>query len=171
MDIPREHLEHLNSLEPDGRLTALGNQLIETHMWLREELAGIRADLAAARPPGPGTTRQLRAHCLAFCSALSRHHTDEDDVTFPALAARHPELRPVLELLHQDHQVVSGILRSVEELLQGAADAAADGTDNAPRVLGELDGLSALLESHFTYEEKRIVTALNALAGPDGHGS
>ncbi|WP_326811788.1 hemerythrin domain-containing protein [Streptomyces scopuliridis] len=106
-------------------------------------------------------TRQLRAHCLAFCSALSRHHTDEDDGTFPALAARRPELRPVLELLRQDHEVVSGILRSVEDLLANA-DAA-----GLPGVLRELDGLSALLESHFTYEEKRIVTALNAPAAPD----
>ncbi|MFD7284465.1 hemerythrin domain-containing protein [Streptomyces sp. NPDC059863] len=169
MDISREHPENLSPLEPAGRLTALGNQLVDTHIRLREELAGIREDLAAARPRGSGTTRRLRTHCPAFCSALSRHHTDEDEGTFPALAARHPELRPVLELLRQDHQAVSGILRSVEELLQGAADAAADGTDNAPKVLRELDGLSALLDSHFAYEEKRIVTALNALAAPDRH--
>ncbi|WP_405612258.1 hypothetical protein OG292_10795 [Streptomyces sp. NBC_01511] len=31
---------------------------------------------------------------------------------------------------------------------------------------GELDGLVALVESHFTYEEKKIATALNALTPP-----
>ncbi|WP_176737986.1 hypothetical protein [Micromonospora inyonensis] len=30
-------------------------------------------------------------------------------------------------------------------------------------VRAELDGLAAVLESHFTYEEKKLVAALNAL--------
>ncbi|MFF1421137.1 hemerythrin domain-containing protein [Streptomyces sp. NPDC058280] len=152
---------------PDDRLTAFGTQLIETHMWLREELAQLREDLAADEPPDPQDprglrdprkTRELRAHCLTFCSALSRHHTDEDDGTFPVLADRYPELRPVLEQLTHDHEVVSGILRSVEELLDGFEPG------GARRVAAELDGLAALLESHFVYEEKRIVTALNAIS-------
>ncbi|WP_207934716.1 hypothetical protein [Actinomadura sp. KC06] len=31
----------------------------------------------------------------------------------------------------------------------------------------ELDSLAALMETHFVYEERRIVTALNALDMPD----
>ena len=63
--------------------------------------------------------RELRAHCLPFCSALSRHHTGEDEGAFPVLAERFPELRPVLAELERDHQVVAGILRRLEELLGG----------------------------------------------------
>jgi hypothetical protein len=36
----------------------------------------------------------------------------------------------------------------------------------AQEVRKELDGLAALLESHFVYEEKKIVTALNGLSAP-----
>ncbi|GAA3211170.1 hypothetical protein [Nonomuraea helvata] len=34
---------------------------------------------------------------------------------------------------------------------------------------GELDGLSAIMESHFAYEEREIVTALNRLDVPGWH--
>jgi hemerythrin-like domain-containing protein len=156
--------------EPNGRLTALGNQLIEVHMWLREELDRLREDVGAYLDGGE-RPRDLRAHCLTFCSALSRHHTGEDGGVFPALAERVPELRPVLEELMYDHHMVAGILRSVEELLgdlTGEPEPA-----EAQGVRAELDGLAALLESHFGYEEKRLFAALNALdaAGWDGSRS
>ncbi|MFI7467932.1 hemerythrin domain-containing protein [Nonomuraea sp. NPDC049646] len=137
--------------EPARRLAAFGNQLIDVHLRLREELARLR-DTAGRG----GSLRDLRTHCLAFCSAITIHHTGEDATAFPVLAAEFPELRPVLEELSRDHEQVATILRDLETLL--AADAP------GPRdVRTELDGLSALLESHFVYEEKRIVAALNAL--------
>ncbi|WP_238450008.1 hemerythrin domain-containing protein [Micromonospora sp. 4G55] len=138
------------STEPGDRLTALGNQLIEIHLWLREELAALRAGLDS--PTGP---RDLRAHCLTFCSALTRHHTGEDGGAFRVLAEQAPQLRPVLDELAADHEVVAAVLRRVEEL---AADPA-----GVAGVRAELDGLSALLESHFVYEEKKLVAALNAV--------
>jgi len=144
--------DHGTSVADDnggGRLAALGNQLIDTHIRLLDALD----DLRSGTPP----PRVLADHCLAFCAAVTRHHTEEDTAVFPVLAARHPELREVLDRLERDHQLVAGMLRRVAEL---AADLDADGAR------AELDGLAALLESHFTWEEKRLVTALNAL-GPD----
>jgi hypothetical protein len=35
--------------------------------------------------------------------------------------------------------------------------------DNVQRVRSELDGLAAVLESHFRWEERRLTDALNAL--------
>ncbi|MFD6245798.1 hypothetical protein [Streptomyces roseolus] len=37
------------------------------------------------------------------------------------------------------------------------------GPEAALRLSGELDGLIALVESHFTYEEKKLVAALDGL--------
>ncbi|MEU1727887.1 hemerythrin domain-containing protein [Nonomuraea sp. NPDC005692] len=138
--------------EPARRLAAFGNQLIDVHLRLREELARLR-DTAGRG----GSLRDLRTHCLTFCSAITTHHTGEDATAFPVLAAEFPELRPVLDELRRDHEQVAVILRDLETLL--AADAPGGPRD----VRTELDGLSALLESHFVYEEKRIVAALNAL--------
>ncbi|HVK26296.1 MAG TPA: hemerythrin domain-containing protein [Actinokineospora sp.] len=130
------------------RLKALGNQLIDIHIRLREQLADLREGVI--RP------RDLRTHCLAFCSAVREHHTDEDTGTFVALAAEFPELKPVLKVLERDHGQVAEILRSIEDLftLEDADPAV---------VQGELDTLAALLETHFVYEEKKLFSALNSL--------
>ena len=122
------------------RLTALGNQLIGTHGRLLDAID----DLRDGTVPG----RDLTTHCLAFCDALTRHHTEEDAELFPMLAARHPQLRDVLDGLKRDHEVMAGMLDRV-----------------AAGVAGELDGLAALLESHFAWEERRLVAVLNEI-GP-----
>lgn len=149
---------------PDGRLAAFGHQLIDVHIWLREELGRLQDEVDDYLTGDGERPRELRAHCLAFCSALTRHHTAEDDGVFPALARRYPALEPVLEQLAHDHHMVTGMLGRLQELVDGigsAPDAA-----EARRVRGELDGLVALVESHFTYEEKKLVDALNALDVP-----
>jgi iron-sulfur cluster repair protein YtfE (RIC family) len=145
-----------------GRLAAFGNQLIDFHIRLREELARLREDVDSHIDGRGGRPRELRAHCLTFCSALSRHHTGEDDGVFPVLAEGFPELRPVLQELERDHHMVSGILRRLEELAGGLETEAAPA--EARRVRAELDGLAALLESHLVYEEKRLVAVLNSLS-------
>ncbi|MEV4576314.1 hemerythrin domain-containing protein [Nonomuraea jabiensis] len=145
---------------PDGRLVAFGNQLIDVHLWLREQLAALREDVEA-HLAGGALPRDLRTHCLTFCSALERHHTGEDGGAFPALARSFPELRPVLEELRRDHRLVEDSLRRLQLLLAEAVDPV--------RVRGELDTLAALLETHLVYEEKRIVAALNALDAPEWH--
>ncbi|MGP4100483.1 hemerythrin domain-containing protein [Nonomuraea sp. KM90] len=155
-------------MTPDHRLKAFGDQLISVHSWLRDELAGLREGIDAHLAGHAGRPRDLRAHCLAFCSALERHHTGEDAAAFPTLAEQFPELRPVLEELTRDHHQVSEILRKLQELLDTLdTDAAAQPRD----VRAELDGLAALLESHFTYEERKIVTALNTLNAPAWNGA
>jgi hypothetical protein len=140
---------------PAGRLAAVGNQMIEIHLWLSAELARLQASLDAP-------SRDLRAHCLTFCAALGRHHTGEDAGAFQLLAEEAPELRPVIANLITDHEVVAGILERVEALLGG------DAAVPVAQVRAELAGLAALLESHFRYEEKRLVSALNALTGRPG---
>jgi hypothetical protein len=75
-----------------SRLQGFGNQLVDFHLRLREQLDVLRSSAEA-----DGT--DLMTHCLAFCGALTSHHTGEDDGAFPVLAAEYPDLRPVLEEL------------------------------------------------------------------------
>src|SRR5437868_11367733 len=146
---------------PDGRLIAFGNQLIDVHLWLREELDELRENLDAFIDGTGIRPRELQAHCLAFCTALSRHHTDEDADAFPRIAAELPALRPVLEELSRDHHIVEESLQRLEKIV----DAVHQGMDPAT-ARAELDTLAALMETHFVYEEKRIVDALNTLKIP-----
>lgn len=153
-----------NHSAPDDRLAAFGNQLIDVHIWLREELARLQDDVDEYLAGEGARPRELQAHCLAFCSALTRHHTAEDEAVFPAMARRFPELAPVLEQLAHDHHMVTGMLGRLQDLVDGIRPAPSPA--EARSVRGELDGLVALVESHFTYEEKKLVDALNALGTP-----
>jgi hemerythrin-like domain-containing protein len=143
------------------RLAAFGRDLIEVHRWLREELARLRADTATYLDGHGERPQSLKAHCLSFCSALTRHHTSEDNSAFPVLASAFPELSPVIVQLEDDHRMVRAILDDLEQLLT-AITAEPDAAE-AAWVRGELDGLTAILESHFAFEERRIAQALNTL--------
>ncbi len=147
---------------PD-RLAALSEQLIHVHQELRERLASVRREASGgAGLPGPRTAigADLLSHCLSLCAAIQAHHTGEDSQLLPALRAAAPELAPVIDNLVEDHALVAGILRQVRELLAPAS------TPLGPDALvRELDGLMAILESHFNYEERRLAKALDTM-GP-----
>ena len=125
----------------DDRLTAFGNQLIDSHIRLRELLARLRN--------GTYTGVDLQTHCVAFCAVLTDHHEAEDEGGFPVLGKHYPELRPVLDELGRDHRQIGEVLDRLK--------------DPANVTSGELDTLAALLETHLVYEEKKLVAALNRL--------
>jgi hypothetical protein len=128
----------------DERLTAFGNQLIDSHIRLRELLAALR--------DGTYTGIDLQTHCLAFCSVLAKHHEAEDDGGFPVLGKHYPELRSVLDELRRDHRQVAEVLDRLKVL--STMEVVAE---------RELDTLAALLETHLVYEEKKLVAALDKL--------
>lgn len=134
------------------RVAALGDELVRIHDRLRADLRRLRAG-------GTEAGRPLAVHCLAFCDALTRHHTGEDVGAFPALAAQFPELAPVLQKMAEDHVLIAGIVTRVEELGQELAGG------GSPALTAELDGLAAIMESHFAFEERRVRAALNVLDG------
>jgi hypothetical protein len=140
-----------------ARFLAYGNQLIEIHIGLRDMLADLREGIVP--------DAELGVHCTAFCAAVTRHHTDEDAEVFPLLARRHPELRAFLAELERDHRVLAGLLT---ELRATAARLGGAGEAGVGEVRRELDVLSALLETHFRGEEKRLVGVLNAIDPSEG---
>jgi hypothetical protein len=133
----------------DDRLTAFGNQLIDSHIRLRELLAELR--------DGTYAGVDLATHCLTFCSVLTNHHSAEDDEGFPVLARHFPELRPVLTELSRDHRQVAEVLDRLKAV----------STMDVATAERELDTLAALLETHLVYEEKKLVDALNRLRPTD----
>ncbi|RJO79806.1 hemerythrin domain-containing protein [Nocardia panacis] len=139
------------------RARALGKELTAIHNWLRSELSRVATELDNYLTGGAPPTH-LQAHCLAFCQALTDHHRSEDRTAFPALSRQFPELAPVLAGLSEDHQFISDILGRMRSLLTTVTPV------NAQDVRSELAGLSAIVESHFQWEERRIATALDQLA-------
>jgi hypothetical protein len=144
-------------------VAALSEQLIHVHQTLRERLIWLRQEAAegTGRHPADSVGEDLLSHCLSFCTAIHTHHAGEDRQLLPALRAATPQLAPVIDKLIEDHALVTGILRQIRDLL------APDRTPPGPGALArELDGLTALLSSHFSYEERRVAQALDTL-GPE----
>ena len=92
-----------------GRVAALGDELLRIHDTLRAELRRLQDGV---RDPG----RPLAVRCLAFCAALTGHHTGEDAGAFPALVDRFPELAPLLAGMAEDHHLISLIVARIEEV-------------------------------------------------------
>lgn len=138
-----------------ARLVAWGNELRRMHGRLREALAVTRAefDVEAASVVIHG---DLLLFCHGFCTALTAHHEGEDRELFPAIAAAHPELADTLRALRQDHSMIDYLIRALQRALDDAASAA--------EVDRHLEGIAAIMESHFRYEERALLTVLDTLA-------
>lgn len=136
------------------RLVAWAQEMRRVHHRLREALGVARAtvsDDARAQP----AARELLLYCHGFCAALTGHHEGEDRDLFPAITAQHPELAETVRNLKQDHSMIAHLLTA----LQSAVDHAAP-----PEELDRhLEGIAAIMESHFRYEERALLSVLKTL--------
>ncbi len=138
---------------PTDRITAWGGELRRVHGKLRTALALARAGLDGGDPADAAT--DLLLFCHGFCAALSGHHRAEDGSLFPELVRARPDLAPVVAKLTQDHNMI-------EHLIGELRKAVADSTD--PEVAHQhLDGIEAVMETHFTYEEKQLGAVLDGM--------
>ncbi len=83
------------------------------------------------------------------------HHGSEDAALFPQLSAHYPALRPTIDKLRQDHELIASLLTQFDRAIRSDAPPA------APSL--RLDGLAAIMESHFRYEERQLLGPLSAL--------
>ncbi len=141
------------------RAVAFSRQLRQAHQDLRDQLARIRGELGR----NEHEDTELQVHCLAFCSALTTHHAGEDDGMFRELLEARPDLAPAIQNLRADHAAIAAILLQVRALATRVRTAPAE---SLPGLRRELDGLAAIAESHFRYEERAIGRALDN-DGPD----
>ena len=136
-----------------ARLIAWNRELTAAHHRLRETMRRARRALDAGAAGAAST--DVLSHCLAFCSALSGHHASENAALFPELSARYPDLGPTITTLAQDHAMMASLLRALDD---GIREAASRG-----ELARHLDGLAAIMESHFRYEERQLLGVLSAL--------
>jgi hypothetical protein len=140
------------------RVVALSLQLAQAHQELRHQINQLKAHLRRPRPDDV-----LVTHCLAFCAALTSHHRGEDTGMFAELLRERPDLAGTVANLVQDHEMIASILSRVADLAHHAAGSPDRALDAVGR---ELDGLAAIMESHFNYEERTMSEALDG-AIPD----
>ncbi|WP_405059674.1 hemerythrin domain-containing protein [Kribbella sp. NBC_01505] len=133
------------------RIVAWSAELRLVHTRIRAALEvtrqAVRDGISSAQ-----VSRDLLLYCHGFCAALDGHHQGEDRALFPAIEAAHPELAPVLRSLTQDHSMISHLLQGLREAVDRSAP---------PVELDQhLEGVAAIMENHFRYEEKQLLTVL-----------
>jgi hemerythrin-like domain-containing protein len=128
--------------------------LAQAHQELRRQINQLKAGLGQHRPDDD----VLVTHCLAFCAALTAHHQGEDSGMFAELLRERPDLAGTVANLVQDHEMIGSILSRVAEL---AAQADRSHGPALAAIGREFDGLAAIMESHFNYEERSISAALD----------
>lgn len=136
------------------RLIAWGTEMRAVHDRLRGALR-VSQEAAVAGEPVGEPARDLLLFCHGFCSALDGHHRGEDALLFPAVEAAHPDLSTQLRKLEQDHAMIGS-------LLAGLSSAVAR-SDSPEALARHLEGLAAIMESHFRFEERTLLAILDRL--------
>ncbi|GGH44377.1 hemerythrin domain-containing protein [Microbacterium album] len=137
-----------------ARLVAWSTEMRRVHDRLREALRVTREAISRGSPTEPAT-RDLLLYCHGFCAALTGHHVGEDRQLFPEIAARHPELGDTLRYLMQDHSMIAHLVQGLQAVIdRGGSPAELD---------RHLEGIAAIMESHFRYEERQLMGVLQQL--------
>jgi iron-sulfur cluster repair protein YtfE (RIC family) len=151
---------------------AVPQHLVDVHDHLRAELTQVR-DLvdqvvrghlhvgAARSAVNAMTLRQndwtLGAYCESYCRVVTGHHTLEDTGIFPHLRASDPDVRPVLDRLEEEHEVIHDVLEEVDRALVALVAGEPGALDGLRSVV---DLLTDTLLSHLAYEERELLHPL-----------
>jgi len=136
------------------RLVAWRRQLLEAHTRLRAALVTAQ-DAVRVGTDLPDASRDLLLFCHGFCVALEGHHRGEDMLLFPALVEQHPKAAGVVSMLRQDHDMIA--------TLSGRFDDAVRTAESPATLARHLQGLAAIMESHFRFEERELEPLLDQL--------
>lgn len=125
------------------------------HSRLRDALDLTREsihDQQMANPP----TRELLLYCWGFCAALTGHHTSENRALFPRLVDHRPALAPVIAQLVQDHNMIEHLIGGLQNAIERDVP--------VEEKLRHLDGIDAVMQTHFRYEERRLLDVLDSMS-------
>lgn len=137
-----------------ARFVAWSSELRRVHQQLREAMR-VSRQAAATDGSMQHASRNLLLLCHGFCVALDAHHTGEDRTLFPAIERAHPEVATVLRALERDHSMIAHLLAELEAAVNRSAPPA--------ELSGHLEGVAAIMENHFRYEERQLLTILETL--------
>ncbi|MFK5584273.1 MULTISPECIES: LLM class flavin-dependent oxidoreductase [unclassified Serinicoccus] len=157
---------------------AAPQHLIDIHDHLRTELASVRDVVDQVRSGhlhvgqarsviNTMTMRQnnwtLGAYCESYCRIVTGHHTLEDRSVFPFLGRREPTLQPVLDRLHEEHEVIADVLERLDRALVALVDEdgyGQAGSEALDELAHSVDLLTDTLLSHLSYEERELTGPL-----------
>lgn len=164
---------------PEATVTAVGRHgqqtLVAIHGHLRQEMAqvvravtdaladeGRAADARALINDASMTVnyRALGSFCGRYCQVVAVHHRIEDQAMFVDLAGADPELRPVLDRLSEEHDLIHETLVGLDSALVAMIE---QEPGALARVTSAVTELQAGLLSHLDYEEAELLGPIGRL--------
>jgi len=128
------------------------------HQSLRIDAARLAAALAAVGPGDrPGRVAAIAAFYGQYRGQLDEHHRHEDELFFPALAARAGAEAMHLDELTAQHHALDAVLQAVSDRLAALADPAGDFAAGHAGAAAALSAMSELLLAHLALEEKHAL--------------
>jgi len=125
------------------------------HQALRVDAGRLAAAVAAAGPADrPGRVAGIGAFYGQYRDQLALHHRHEDELFFPALAARVGADAMHLGELTAQHEALDAALADVSGRLAALADPAGDLAASRARAADALSAMTGLLTAHLTLEEQ-----------------
>ena len=125
------------------------------HQALRVDSARLKLTVAALAPDDRGSRLSgVREFYGNYREQLVSHHTHEDRLFFPALAARVGKDTMHLDELVAQHHQLDGSLQDVEEGLAALADPTGDFSADRTSVTAALSSMAEQLTTHLDLEEQ-----------------
>ncbi len=125
------------------------------HHALRVDGARLAATVADQEPDGaPDRVAGVRVFYDRYREQLVAHHTHEDQLFFPALAARVGDDRMHRDELVAQHGQLDEVLQAIEDGLAALAEPGGDFTPARAEVASALSTMLKLLTTHLDLEER-----------------
>jgi hemerythrin-like domain-containing protein len=128
------------------------------HQALRSDAARMNAVLASVGPGDrPGRVASIAGYYGQYREQLALHHRHEDELFFPALAARVGADAMHLGELTAQHEALDAALAAVSGRLAALAEPAGDFAADQARAVGALTAMTGLLDAHLALEERHAL--------------
>jgi hemerythrin-like domain-containing protein len=128
------------------------------HQALRVDGARLLATAAALQPDDRGSRlSNVRAFYGRYRQQLVAHHTNEDRLFYPALAARVGDDKPHLNELIAQHAELDGVLERVDQRLVELADPESAFAAGRTNLTDELSTMVEHLTNHLELEESTAI--------------
>jgi hypothetical protein len=128
------------------------------HQALRTDAGRLAAAIAAVGPtPWPGQAASIAAFYGQYREQLALHHHHEDDLFFPALAARVGADPMHLGELTAQHDALDAALATVSERLAALAEPAGDFAASRAEAASAVSAMTGLLSAHLGLEEQHAL--------------
>jgi hemerythrin-like domain-containing protein len=155
MTLPKRTPSPASTAANAPRLLAWGQEMRAVHQRLRDALDIARESIENDVKPESLVANDLQRYCDGFCVALNGHHLSEDATLFPLVLRVQPGLAATVGKLMQDHSMIAHLIRVLEQALRTG--------DDQGVLLRHLDGIEAVMETHFGFEERQLVKPLDSV--------